>query len=190
MRSFPMDEKELGELVQALLVELNNPERHLSAIALDFKECGIDYCIIGSLAVRLHNYLRYGDDVDILVSRDSYPKIEQYLIGNGYSYRPGSERHLYYEFLGGRTPLDIYVEGEKREGGLPLPDPRASRIKRLGRWYASLPLLITLKIRADDLGDVFQMIEANELSEEFAAELEPDVREKFLEILSRLKTTG
>ena len=56
----------------------------------------------------------------------------------------------------------------------------------LSRWYASLPLLITLKIRADDLGDVFQMIEENELGEDFAERLEPDVREKFLEMLKRI----
>jgi hypothetical protein len=86
--------------------------------------------------------------------------------------------------------VDIYVEGERRKGGPPLPDPRASRIKALGRWYASLPPLITLKIRDDDLGDVFQMIEENELTEDFAASLEPDVREKFSEMLRRSETTN
>jgi len=182
-----MDEKDLSNLVQSLLHELDNPERQLSSICRDFEECGIDYAIIGSLAVRCHNYLRAGDDIDVLVSKEGFPKIAQYFIGHGYSYRPGSTQHLYCEFLGGKIPVDIYVEGEQRKNGFPLSDPRASRIKRLGRWYASLPLLITLKIRTDDLRDVFQMIEANELSEEFAAGLEPDVREKFLEILSRLK---
>jgi hypothetical protein len=53
----------------------------------------------------------------------------------------------------------------------------------LSRWYATLSLLITLKIRANDLGDVFQMIEANEPGEDFATNLEPDVREKFVEML-------
>jgi hypothetical protein len=184
-----MDEKDISSLVQSLLEELKNPERHLSSVVRDFDECGIDYCVIGSLAVRFHNYLRYGDDIDILVSRETYPKIEQFFIGNGYSYRPGSDRHLYIELLGGRIPLDIYVEAEKRESGFPLPDPRASRIKRLGRWYASLPLLITLKIRADDLGDVFQMIEGNELREDFADSLEQDVRDRFVEMVRPLETT-
>ncbi len=185
-----MDDKDLSTLVRALLVELENPERQLSSIVLDFDECGIDYCIIGSLAVRIHNYVRFGDDIDLLVSKETYSKIEQFLIGNGYSYRPGSTQHLYCEFLGGKIPMDIYVEGEKRQGGFPLPDPRASRIKAFSRWYASLPLLITLKIRIDDLGDVFQMIEVNELKEEFADKLAPDVREKFLEMLRRFETTG
>jgi len=184
------DEKELAKLVQALLNELGNPERQLSSIVLDFDECGIDYCIIGSLAVRIHNYVRFGDDIDVLVSRETFPKIKQFLIGNGYSYRPGSEKHLYYGFGAGKIPLDIYVEDEKREDGFPLPDPRASRIRILSRWYASLPLLITLKIRIDGLGDVFQMIEVNELKEDFAERLEPDVREKFMEMLKRFETTG
>ncbi|MGB6066117.1 MAG: hypothetical protein WBG50_15055 [Desulfomonilaceae bacterium] len=185
-----MNEKDLSVLVQALLHELNNPERHLSGICRDFKECGIDYCVIGSQAVRCHNYLRYGDDIDILVSRDSYPRIEDFLIGNGYSRRPGSDRHLYLELLAGRIPLDIYVEGDHRDDGVPLPNPRASRIKCLGRWYASLPLLIALKIRADDLGDVFQMIEENELSKDFADSLEPDVREKFSEMIEELRSSA
>ncbi len=178
-----MDEKEITQLVQALLHELNNPERQLSTIVQDFEECGIDYCVIGSLAVRCHNYVRFGSDIDVLVSKETYPKINQFFVGNGYSYRPGSDRHLYCEFLGGRIPLDIYVEGEKRGDGFPLPDPRASRVRILSRWYASLPLLITLKIRIDDLGDVFQMIEVNKLGEDFTDRLEPDVREKFLEML-------
>ncbi len=185
-----MDEKELAELVKALLHELNNPERQLSTIVRDFEECGIDYCVIGSLAVRCHNYVRFGDDIDVLVSKETYPKINQFFIGNGYSYRPGSDRHLYCEFLGGRIPLDIYVEGEERGEGFPLPDPRTSRIKAFSRWYASLPLLITLKIRADDLGDVYQMIEENELKEDFADNLEPDVRDRFLGIVRRWETTG
>jgi hypothetical protein len=185
-----MDEKELSILVREVLVELENPERHLSVIDLDFKECGIDYCIIGSLAVRIHNYVRFGPDIDILVSRKTFPKIKQFLIGNGYSYRPGSEKHLYYGFGAGKIPLDIYIEGEKRGDGFPLPDPRASRVRILSRWYASLPLLITLKIRIDDLGDVFQMIEENKLKEEFTERLEPDVRGKFLEMFKRIETTG
>ena len=185
-----MDEQDLSNIVQSLLDELRDPERHLSSVVRDFDECGIDYCVIGSLAVRCHNYVRFGSDIDVLVSKESYPKIEQFFIGNGYSYRPGSDRHLYVELLGGRIPLDVYVEGERRGGGFPLPDPRTSRIKVLGRWYASLPLLISLKIRAEDLGDVFEMIQANELREDFATSVEPDVRDKFLQVLRRLQTTG
>lgn len=185
-----MDEKELAELVQALLHELNRPERHLSSICRDFEECGIDYAIIGSLAVRCHNYLRAGNDIDVLVSKEGFPKIAQFFIGHGYSYRPGSTQHLYCEFLGGKVPLDIYVEGGRRKGGPPLPDPRGSRVRILSRWYASLSLLISLKIRANDLGDVFQLIEENELTEDFADSLELDVRDKFVEMLRRLETTS
>ena len=142
------------------------------------------------LAVRVHNYLRYGADIDVLVSKETFPKIDPFFIGHGYSYRPGSDRHLYVELLGGRIPLDIYVEGEQRGDGFPLPDPRESRVKVFSRWYASLPLLITLKIRVDDLGDVFQMIEENELTEDFTDRLEPDVREKFLEMLRELERSA
>lgn len=184
------NKRDSNEIGKSLIEKWKDPERHLNGICRDFDECGIDYAIIGSLAARCHNYLRAGDDIDVLVSRESYPNIEKFLIGHGYSYRPGSERHLYLEFLGGRTPLDIYVEGERRDDGVPLPNPKASRIKALGRWYVSLPLLIALKIRSDDLTDVIQMVEANGLVEDFADSLEPDVREKFLEMLEGSERPG
>jgi len=177
-----MDDQDLTKLVRALLNELDDPERSLSTIVRDFEECGIDYCVIGSLAVRVHNYLRFGEDIDLLVSRESFPRIAQFLVGHGYSYRPGSTQHLYYEYPGGKIPVDIYVEGEEK-GGFPLPDPRASRIRILSRWYASLPLLITLKLRRGDLRDVIELIERNELRKDFAAVLYPDVRETFSKLL-------
>jgi hypothetical protein len=47
-------------------------------------------------------------------------------------------------------------------------------------------LLITLNIRAQDLGDVFQLIQENEIGEEFVDSLEPDVREEFPEMVREL----
>jgi hypothetical protein len=185
-----MEKKDLSRLVESVLEELKNPEHQLSSIVRDFDECGIDYCVIGSLAVRCHNYLRFGDDIDVLVSRDTYPRIDEFLIGNGYSRRQGSDRHLYLELLAGRIPLDIYVEGEARDDGVSLPAPKTTRIKAIGRWYASLPLLTTLKLRSGDLGDVIELIRANELGEEFSDSLAPEVSGKFLELLKELKRSA
>ncbi len=71
--------------------------------------------------------------------------------------------------------MDIYVEGEEREGGFPLPDPRASRVKAFSWWYASLPLLITLKIRADDLGDCMSSAEVGILGGRISGEFQPQM---------------
>jgi hypothetical protein len=180
---------DIVELVRALLQELENPQRHLSIIANDFRECGIDYAVIGSFAVGVHNYVRAGEDIDILISKGTLPKIDQLLIGHGYSYRPGSTRHLRYEYIGGRVPLDIYVGGEERDGFI-LPDPRSARVQVCRIWYATLPLLLTLKVRSKEKGDVIELIQANELDEGFAAKLEPDAREKFLEMLLELKRSS
>lgn len=177
-----MKEEELTDLVRALLKELDNPKRHLPTIANDFRECGIDYAIIGSFAVNIHNHVRYGNDIDVLISKRTFHKIEEFLVGHGYSYRPGSDRHLYYEYLGGKIPLDIYVEDEERYGYI-LPNPLSCRIQVCRICYGTLPLIMNMKLRADDLGDVLGMIEANGLGKNFVQELQPDVREKFLEIL-------
>ncbi len=121
-----MDEKDLSTIVRSLLEELKNPERHLSVIDLDFKECGIQYCIIGSLAVRCHNYLRFGDDIDVLISKETFPKIAQFFIGHGYSYRPGSEKHLYYGFGVAKFPWTsmLKVRKEKADFLCRIQEPR------------------------------------------------------------------
>ena len=44
-KDYLMNEKDLSRIVESLLEELKNPEHHLSSLARDFDECGIDYCI-------------------------------------------------------------------------------------------------------------------------------------------------
>ncbi len=55
---------------------------------------------------------------------------------------------------------------------------------RFGR-RPRLPLLMTLKIRRGGFGEVIELIKANNLGEDFAAELELDVRGKSLELLRK-----
>jgi hypothetical protein len=94
-----MGEQNLTGIVKELLHELNNPERRLSTIVRDFDECGIDYCLFGSLAERCHNYLRAGGNIDVLVSRKSFSRIEEYLIGSGYSRRQSQRSISISNFL-------------------------------------------------------------------------------------------
>jgi hypothetical protein len=47
--------------------------------------------------------------------------------------------------------------------------------------------LTALKLRLDDLGDIIWLIKENELRENFAADLEPDLRGRFLEMLRELE---
>jgi hypothetical protein len=61
----PMNEEEIARIVRSLLEELKNPERDLSTIATDFRECAIDFAVIGSLAVRVRSQPR----LEILPSR-------------------------------------------------------------------------------------------------------------------------
>lgn len=95
-RIVPLNERALANPVESLLEELKYPRHHLSTIATGLFECEIDYAVIGSLAVGVHNYLRFAEDIDVLVSRETYSKIGQYLIENGYLCRLGSGRYLYY----------------------------------------------------------------------------------------------
>ena len=89
-----MDKESLTEIVRNVISELRDPEYHLPIVTRDLEECGIDYAIIGGLALRLHNVLRETDKIELLISKATSPRIAEYIIGCGYGRRPGSDRDL------------------------------------------------------------------------------------------------
>jgi len=176
-----MDKKELEQIVQGVLEKLRSPEYHLPAITWDLEEIGVEYCVVGGLALRFHNLLRATDKVEILVSRATYAKIPDQLIGCGYEKRPGSQ-HLYYVMTSLAIPLNVYVEGED-VGGLRLPNPKEVCVRFLGRNYCTLEFLVEWLVRAGDRSNLAELITENDLTEEFAHRLDPDVRSRYIEIL-------
>ncbi len=175
-----MKAKDLLALVESLYA----PSYQVSNVAKDLDELGIEYCIIGGIALGVHNYLRYTEDIDILVSKSSASKIQE-LIGHGYTLRPGSNKNLTYTIGPKRIPIDILVEGDI-EGDVSLPNPVNVRVKLFGVWYLDLPSLIEFKLNAGrdkDISDVRELIKANSLDQSFSTGLNSSVRSKFLSLL-------
>ena len=171
-----------------LLDEVLNPtpDSLIKTITRDFEEAGVTYCVIGGLSMSPHNYSRYTEDVDIIVSKDTFKLIQKNLVGKaGYVNRPGSSKNISYKLDNGKKiPIDILVEGDK-ESNFTIPGPKDIRTKINGIWYASLPKLIELKLessRPRDLQDVINLIINNELTKDYTVNLEKQYKDKFLKL--------
>lgn len=174
----------LQHLVKALVTEIQSPGMQIKYLARDLDENGIRYCIIGGLALGIHNYQRSTDDIDLLVSKEDFSKIQECLIGKGYTFRPGSRKNMYMHSGAAKVPIDILIEGDK-EGNILLPDPTKVRAKIGGVWYLELTHLIEFKLRANrprDVQDVLQLIANNELTTDYAEKLDTNIRDKFVKL--------
>lgn len=163
---------ELLQVVESVMAETLSPHSQGVLIAKDFEESEIEYCIVGGVALGVYNYKRFTEDLDILVSKKTEKLIDEHLVGNGYTKRPGSIRNLYYHTMTGKIPVDIIIEGDNKSGFV-VPNPRDVRVKLTGAWFLSLKALITMKLstsRPEDKQDVAKLISVNDLTDKWAEE--------------------
>lgn len=164
----------------------------LKKIAGKLNELGIDYVVVGGMAMFQHGYRRFTEDVDLLVTRDGLKEIHRTLDGLGYRPPFRGSKHLRdtehgvrIEFLvSGQYPGD----GKPKPVSFPTPAEVAKEIK--GIRCISLPSLVELKLasgmssteRAKDLLDAIEMIKVLDLPRDFAENLNPFVQEKFKQL--------
>jgi hypothetical protein len=169
---------------------LNNALRRLAS---DLEEHGIDYSVIGAIALNQHGYRRFTEDIDLLLTKEGLERFRDELIGLGY--RPafeGSTRK--FRTVQENVPIEIITSGEYPGDGLPkpvrFPDPSGSCVVIDGVKTVSLEKLIELKLasgmtapdRLKDLADVQELIKTKSLDESFADRLDASVRGRFLEL--------
>lgn len=155
----------------------------------------IPYAIVGAMALNEFGYRRVTVDIDVLLTQDGLATLKA--------------AHLYVEkFPGSRglhdpehgVDIDVVLTGMYPGDGQPkpvvFPDP-ATTAER-GERVALLPLprLIELKLasgmtaphRLKDLADVLEVIGTLGLPAELAGDLNPYVREKYLELWRAAQT--
>jgi hypothetical protein len=158
------------------------------------EELGVSYGLVGGYALILHGVRRFTEDIDVLVSGKDLDRLHEQLIGRGYvRVAPGSRNLRDVET---RVKIEFVTTGEFPGDGKPkpvaFPDPEAVVESREGIKVINLKSLIELKLasgmtakgRLQDLADVQRLIQEHRLTAEFAEELNPYVRDKFLELLS------
>lgn len=157
---------------------------------------GIPYAVVGGMALFLHGYRRFTEDVDILVTKESLEVIHERLEGLGYLPLFAGGKNLRDTETG--VKIEFLVTGGFPGDGLAkpvaFPDPATVSVLLDGISCASLPKLVELKLasgtaawRLKDLADVQEMIRVFGLSENFADQLNSSVQESYRTLWTQLQ---
>jgi len=165
----------------------------LERIARTLENRGIDYVVIGAVALNQHGYRRFTEDIDLLLTKEGLTRFHEELVGLGY--RPAFEgSRKQFRAAEGNVRVEIVTTGEYPGDGLPkpvrFPDPADVAIEIDGIKTITLERLVELKLasgmsaphRLKDLADVQELIKVKKLGPEFANTIDPSVRDKFMEL--------
>lgn len=173
----------------------------LRRITKDLENHGIEYSLIGAVALNQHGYRRFTEDIDLLLTREGLEKFQKELVGLGY--RPAFEGATKkFRTTEENVTVEIITSGEFPGDGKPkpviFPDPNDVSVEIDGIKTLTLEKLIELKLasgmtaphRLKDLADVQELVKIKRLSADFAKKLNPFVREKFLELQKAVEESG
>lgn len=164
----------------------------LRKITRRLEQLGIPYVVVGGMAMFFHGYRRFTEDVDLLVTPDDLQEIHRQLEGAGYLPPFAGSKQLRDTDTGVR--IEFLTTGGYPGDGKPkpvaFPDPRDCGVEIRDMRFLQLPKLLELKLasgmtnprRGKDLVDVQMLIEALDLPQAFATQLNLFVQDKYQEI--------
>lgn len=165
----------------------------LARLSNDLEEHGIDYAVIGAVALLAHGYPRFTEDIDLVMTVGGLEKFHQELVGLVYVPAfPGARKRL--KSTVDNVTIEVMTTGEYPGDGEPkpvsMPEPAAASTEIDGIKFVTLEKLIELKLasgmsapdRLKDLADVQELIKIRKLDAGFASKLDPYVREKYREL--------
>ena len=169
-------------------------QRALERLARTLDAQQIPYAIAGAMALNEFGYERITVDVNVLLTPEGLERFKASNLGRGYVDKFSGSRGMRDTEHG--VDIDVVLTGSFPGDGRPkpvvFPDPETTAQR--GARIALLPLstLIELKLasgmtaphRLKDLADVLELIRVLKLPAERAEDLNPYVREKFLELWS------
>jgi len=169
---------------------LNNT---LAQVSADLKQHGIDYMVIGAVALMAYGYPRFTEDIDLVLTPEGLEAFHQNLIGLGYAPAfQGARKRLRSTRDG--VSIEVITSGDYPGDGKPkpvsFPVPAEASNEIDGVRIVTLEKLIELKLasgmtapdRLKDLADVQELIKVRGLTSDFAASLNPYVREEYLRL--------
>ena len=172
----------------------------LTRLSADLEEHGIDYAVIGAVALLAHGYPRFTEDIDLVMTGDGLRKFHEELVGLGYVPAfPGARKRLKSTVDG--VTIEVMTTGEYPGDGKPkpvsMPEPDKASTEIDGIKFVTLEKLIELKLasgisapdRLKDLADVQELIKIRKLDAEFALKLNPYVREKYRELEAAVRNS-
>jgi hypothetical protein len=166
----------------------------LAQLSSDLRRQGIDYMVIGAVALLTYGYPRFTEDIDLVLTPAGLEAFHQNLVGLGYLPAfPGVRKKLRSTREG--VSIEIITSGGYPGDGRPkpisFPVPADASIEVQGVRVVTLEKLVELKLasgmtapdRLKDLADVQELIKVRRLTSDFAAQLNPYVQEQFLTLL-------
>jgi hypothetical protein len=167
--------------------------KSLARLANDLEQRGIDYMVIGAIALLAHGYPRLTEDIDLVMTSEGLQKFHDDLVGLGYMPAfSGAKKRLRSTTDG--VSIEVMTTGEFPGDGKPkpvsMPRPDEASIEIDGIKFVTLEKLVELKLasgisasdRLKDLADVQELIKIKRLDADFAVKLDPYVRAKYLEL--------
>jgi Aminoglycoside-2''-adenylyltransferase len=179
---------EILQLASDFFAKEDDVHQTMRRIAARLAQVGIDYAIVGGMAMTLHGYMRVTGDVDVLTTPEGLERIHQELVGRGYDRTTPETRRAIRDT---QTGIDVkfITTGERPGESSPLlfPDPATVAVVREGLLVIALPKLIELKLasglaaphRLRDLADVQDLIVKLHLPRELGERLPPAVLSEF-----------
>ena len=165
----------------------------LARLSNDLEEHGINYAVIGAVALLAHGYPRFTEDIDLVMTAEGLAKFHEELVGLGYVPAfPGARKRLKSTVDG--VSIEVMTTGEFPGDGktnpVSMPEPTEASTEIDGIRFVTLEKLIELKLasglsapdRLKDLADVQELIKIRKLDAEFGSKLNPYVRDKYLEL--------
>ncbi len=161
----------------------------LNTVTRRLNDLGVPYAVVGGLALVHHGYRRFTEDVDILVTTASLRLIHKRLDGLGFVPPFAKSKNLRDTATG--VKVEFLLTGAYPGDGKPkpvsFPDPAEVSEESGGIRYLRLATLVELKLasglsapdRLKDLADVQALIKARNLPREFAAQIDPSVRDGY-----------
>ncbi len=161
----------------------------LRNLVKELNELGLDYAIVDGMAMFLHGFRRFTEDVDVLVTREGLAEIHKALEGRGYIKPFAASTNLRDARTG--VKIDFLISGQfpgdGKPGPIAFPDPSMTSMESDGIRVIDLIPLIELELasgraahRGKDLDDVQGLIQALSLPRELVERLDPSVRDAYL----------
>ena len=154
---------------------------------------GIDYAVIGGMALTIHGYVRATQDVDLLMTAEGLEAFRSSLVGRGFVPAFTGATKMFKDAATG-VSVEIITAGEFPGDGKPksvsFPDPALVAVELDGIRVVRLTTLVELKLssgltapdRLKDLADVQELIRTLSLPESLAQEIDESVRPEYLKL--------
>lgn len=159
---------------------------------------GIDYAVIGGMALTIHGYVRATQDVDLLMTAEGLEAFRSSLVGRGFVPAFTGATKMFKDAATGVSVKTIAAgefPGDGKPKSVSFPDPAVAAVELDGIRVVRLTTLVELKLasgltapdRLKDLADVQELIRTLSLPESLAQEIDESVRPEYLKLYRSLQ---